>query len=383
MTLDLGPYKWAHQNVHAEFRGSQKPRIAGISGGSTSGMMAALLDTETVLSFQNTGREHPATYDFLEHLAEGLERPIVWLEYRPPKEKGGRPCESRFEIVDVERADKSGGPFEMLMEALNAFRATQKKGPIAPWWRSRICTTYMKTRTARAYVETLGWERWNELVGLRADEPDRVGKLRVGVPRRIGRSAPLYDNGITKEDVRMFWEKQSFRLELPSHLGNCTACFLKDQSDLSRALSDLSTDAPWWQEMEEKWPGWGGKNFAGYKVLRGEAASRRRIEDTLRRGVVPEKDADIPDPKRFRLVVIQERKRLAGDVLPFACECEGAQGLANMDEEEEDDYILSLPEADPARGLTSLSGKRSEPEEFPVREVSSLSDKYRELGRPS
>lgn len=57
--------------------------------------------------------------------------------------KGDRPCHSRFEVVTYQTADRSGAPFEMMMETLNAFRAINGKGPIAPWWKSRICTTYI------------------------------------------------------------------------------------------------------------------------------------------------------------------------------------------------------------------------------------------------
>jgi hypothetical protein len=63
---------------------SDRPSMAGISGGATSGMMAALLSVDTLMSFQNTGKEHAKTYEFLEALADAIGREIVWLEYRPP-----------------------------------------------------------------------------------------------------------------------------------------------------------------------------------------------------------------------------------------------------------------------------------------------------------
>lgn len=320
------------------------PAIAGISGGSTSGLMAALMNGG-LLSFQNTGRETERTLEFLGELADGIERPIMWLEFRPPPMKGDRPCKSRYEVVTFNNADRTGAPFEMLMETLNAFRATKGKGPIAPWWKSRICTTYMKTRTGRNYVTKQGWKPWNEFVGLRADEPDRVEKLRKGVPKYIGRYAPLFDAGITKADVDAFWEEQDFKLGQDPVMTNCTGCFLKDQADLSRCLAEPETDWEWWARMEEKWPGWGGKNFAGYRRLRSEAAARKRIEAALSRGEKPAGDADIPDAYRFKLVVIQEKKRLAGQTKPFSCGCEGSDTMALFDEEQEEEYILSLPEA--------------------------------------
>lgn len=306
--------------------------------------MAALSSSDVLLSFQNTGKEHARTYEFLSELEDALGRRIVWLEYRPPKTRGGAPAEMRFEIVSFETADRTGAPFEMLMEAINAFRHRIGKGPIAPWWRSRICTTYMKTRLARRYVEALGWKEHDEFVGLRADEPDRVERLRVGVPKRIGRFAPLSDAGFTVDDVASFWAQQSFQLNLPSHLGNCTGCFLKDQADLSRAL-DQNNDAVFWSNMQKKWPGFGGKNHAGYENLVGEAPARYSIERALKAGQEPENLYDLNE-RRFKLVVIQERKRLEKKTRTFSCSCEGSDALALMDDEEENTYIAELPSED-------------------------------------
>lgn len=308
-------------------------------------MMAALCDKKTRLCFQNTGREAERTYEFLGELSDGLGRSIEWLEFRPPKRRGGRPCESRVAIVTHGTADRSGAPFEMLMQALNDFRASKGKGPIAPWWRSRICTTYMKTRTARNRVHDLGWTKWDELVGLRLDEPNRVAKLRVGVPKYIGRFAPLSEAGIAKEDVDSFWDDQPFKLGLDPLLGNCVGCFLKDQADLSRALTHPDADPEWWIAMEARYKGWGGKNFAGYRRLLNEAPMRLRIESAIRNGDEPQNDG-VCDDHRFRLVVLQERKRVARLVTPFACGCEGSDAAALLDSEEEEQWILSLESED-------------------------------------
>lgn len=339
MALNLG--KWSG----VRFDGGDIPTIAGISGGETSGMMAALCDRNVVLCYQNTGKEDKRTLEFLGELAEATERDVTWLEFRPPPRLGDAPKHSRVDVVSFASADRSGGPFEMLMVTLNAYRAENGKGPIAPWWRSRICTTYMKTRTARNWVNRKGWTTWNEFVGLRADEPSRVERLRVGVPKKIGRFAPLNDAGITKQDVREFWDSQSFKLDLDPLMGNCTGCFLKDQADLSRALK-RSGDVDWWAKMEETYPGFGGKNFAGYRRLHSEADARERIEAGLRAGACPSNDADIPDPYRFKLVVIQERKRLAGQVKAFACGCEGSDAMALLEDEAEEKFILGLPSED-------------------------------------
>lgn len=320
-----------------------RPRVAGISGGRTSGLMAALLDEKALLCFQNTGKEHAETYVFLMKLEDALERRITWLEFRKPAKRGGRPCESRFEIVNFKTANRTGRPFEEMLETLAEFRATKNKGPIAPWWRSRVCTVYMKTRLQRAWTESMGFTSWDECVGLRADEPSRVAKLQVGVPRAIQRMAPLSDAGITKEDVNAFWRTQAFDLNIEPFEGNCTGCFLKDQSDLARAMAADPDDQRWWVAMEQTWPQFGGKNFYGYAALAAEAPVRLQIEQALRDRAVPENDGSLT-PERFRLVVIQERKRLAGELAAFSCNCEGADAMAELDEDQEADFIANLPE---------------------------------------
>lgn len=136
-------------------------------------------------------------------------------------------------------------------------------------------------------------------------------------------------------------ERQTFKLGIDPIMGNCTGCFLKDQSDLSRALQDAETDADWWIWMENRWPGWGGKNFASYAQLRSEGPLRLKIEADLRESKIPVNDGLLSD-RRFKLVVIQERKRLAGQVVPFACGCEGSEAAASLDTEEEEAWLLSL-----------------------------------------
>ena len=90
---------WRVKTVRDRFKAGNVPAFSGISGGRTSGMMAALHDAKVVLTFQNTGREHPKTYEFLDRLDHALGRRLVLLEFRPPKVRGARPREFEFEVV--------------------------------------------------------------------------------------------------------------------------------------------------------------------------------------------------------------------------------------------------------------------------------------------
>lgn len=316
----LNLYQWTTIASTGPFR-YNCDSVAGISGGRTSAMMAALLDPRVILTFQNTGREINRTLDYLNELDLALGKRIVWLEFRPPIRKGAPPREFTFAIVDYKTADRSGGPFEAFMQALADYRATKGLPPVTPWARQRLCTSYMKQKVQEHYVDSLGLDPLDSYVGLRADEPGRVHRMVARNTQSVTFRTPLYTAGITKADVMEFWSKQAFDLNLPEHLGNCVGCFLKDQADLSRAMSHPEADAPWWIAMENRYKDFGGRNFAGYAQLTREGPVRMQIESALRRGDEPANDGTL-HPKRFRLVVLQERRRIADGPTPFSCSCE-------------------------------------------------------------
>lgn len=314
------------------------PAFAGISGGRTSAMMAALLDPRVKLCFENTGREHSKTLEFLLRLADGLKREIVWLEFRPPKVKGAPPRDFGFEVVTYETATKrSGALFEALLQALADYRATKDLGPVVPWPRSRICTAYLKHRVQAAYQRDVHGvdvdDTHEEYVGLRADEPDRIARLVSKATQARTYCTPLGDAGITKMDVNRFWSRQSFDLELDhDRQGNCGACFLKDHADVSRVLGEPETDAAWWIDLQRRYPGFGGKNFPGYAQLLKERPVRLAIELALADGRDPFSVNDgTLTPRRFKLVVKNERQYMAGERAAFSCACEGSITLADAD----------------------------------------------------
>lgn len=324
MSSSLRLAQWARIQGEGPFADPGEPSFAGISGGRTSAMMAALLPTSTVLTFQNTGREHPATYDFLQRLEDALDRPIVWLEMRPPTTHGAPPRDFGFAIVTPSTASKRGEPFESFMECIAAYRAHEKgEGPIAPWARQRLCTTYTKLRVQNAYVRSMGVECHTRFVGMRFDEPARVESLRRAETRQITNRAPLADARIVKRDVLSFWSWQPFDLECDEYQGNCTGCFLKDEADLARAMGDPDSDAGWWMAMEKKYPGFGGRRFRGYASLANELPTRLMLEDDIRSGRLIRDDGRL-ESNRFRLVMLQERRRVAHGSSGVACACEAS-----------------------------------------------------------
>ena len=327
-TLRLG--RWAALAA----RGAFSPRrlaYAGIFGGRTSGMMAALLDPTVRLHFENTGREHPRTLDFLHELDQALGGRIVWLEFRKPWERGAPPRRFEFAVVSYKTAARKGEPFAEFMEALAEYRATKGEPPISPWARQRLCTAYMKHKVLLHYVRSLGLDDLDLCVGLRADEKDRVRALKRADQRNVVFRTPLDDAGIDKAQVMEFWAAQPFDLGIRENQGNCTGCFLKDQGDLARVLMEPETDRAFWFYLEDTYPDFGGRRFPGYRQLATEGPVRLGIEAALRAGREPA-NAGTQTAARFRLLVLQERKRLKEPAPGFSCACE-----ASFDQSEDPD----------------------------------------------
>ena len=219
------------------------PFVVSFSGGRTSGyMLRKILDAYGgtlpkggVVAFGNTGREHAATYDFINAIEKNWACPIVWLEYRASAEK--------FAVVNYETANRDGKHFGDLI--------TKRKflpNPIA-----RFCTSELKVIPIRRYMESIGYSEFATAIGLRHDEPRRVAKVKADLERDI--QAPLFDAGADEETVLEYWRKNHFDLQLPNNdkaFGNCDLCFLKSQSRIERVIEESPDTAQWWIDQENK-----------------------------------------------------------------------------------------------------------------------------------
>jgi 3'-phosphoadenosine 5'-phosphosulfate sulfotransferase (PAPS reductase)/FAD synthetase len=211
------------------------------SGGRTSAYMLhrileanGSLPERVVVAFCNTGREMPQTLDFVQEVGSRWGVPIVWLEYRPEA--------PLFEVVSHNSASRNGEPFEALI----------RKRKFLPNQDARFCTQEMKVRVAKHYLRSLGWERWTNAVGIRADEAHRAAEPPKD---RWVNWRPLVDAGISKRDVSAFWAAQPFDLRLPNvrgkcWLGNCDGCFLKSEANIAALAREYPERAAWWERME-------------------------------------------------------------------------------------------------------------------------------------
>jgi 3'-phosphoadenosine 5'-phosphosulfate sulfotransferase (PAPS reductase)/FAD synthetase len=227
----MSPYLLPDGNVQIAF-----------SGGRTSAyMLRQIIDANgglperAMVCFQNTGREMPETLDFVQEVGERWNVPIVWLEYRPEA--------PRFAVVSHNSAARDGEPFEALIRKRNYL----------PNRVARFCTAEMKVHASTRYARSLGWDRWTNAVGIRADEQRR---LRAASPReRFTLWHPLAVAGVARRDVAAFWDRQPFDLRLAGRdgktlLGNCDGCFLKSEANLAALVRDYPERAAWWERME-------------------------------------------------------------------------------------------------------------------------------------
>lgn len=229
------------------------PAVISFSGGRTSAYMlrrvldahGGVLPDDVLVCFANTGREMPATLDFVRDCGAAWNVPIHWLEYRRDASTGRVSAEE----VSHNSASRNGEPFLQM-----AYGKKMLPNPVM-----RFCTTELKIRTiwrfciARAGPQAV----WTQVVGLRADEPRRVERMKSPERRRkAGKESrdvvmPLAEAGITKADVMAFWQRQPFDLGLKGAWeGNCDGCFLKRQSAIARMFQDYPDRMAWWPEVE-------------------------------------------------------------------------------------------------------------------------------------
>ncbi|MFZ2306820.1 MAG: Nin-like protein [Rhodoferax sp.] len=227
------------------------PTCLSFSGGRTSAYMLFLvLANNTVediarwliVLFENTGKEDEATLRFVRDCSTRWGVLVIWLEYR---------LGSEFEIVNFETASRNGEPFDAVI---------QQRGYILPNVRSAYCSSELKVRTGHRYLRSIGWTEWDTLMGIRADECVRVSKFRKNTsPETPAEEVhmPLAMAGITKWDVKAFWEAQPFDLDLvnvngETPEGNCDLCFKKKGARVMSLVRQKPVRAVWWAKQEKR-----------------------------------------------------------------------------------------------------------------------------------
>ncbi len=215
------------------------PAVISFSGGRTSAyMLRRILDEglrpDVHVVFADTGQERPETYDFVRACGQHWDVPIAWVE-RP-------------------------GQFTQLITDRSYL----------PNPTMRFCTQELKIRPMRNWMLAKGFEHWTNVVGIRADEPRRVAKMKAAAEVRSERwdiDLPLADAGVTEADVMAFWKVQPFDLQLRSAEGNCDLCFLKGYSKIVNIVRDRPDLAEWWAQQEERIGGTFRNDRPSYRAM--------------------------------------------------------------------------------------------------------------------
>lgn len=230
------------------------PTCLSFSGGRTSAYMlhevlrhnkGEDLERWLVVCFANTGKEEEATLRFVRECGQRWGVLIAWIEYRDD--------DAGFAVVDFKTAARQGEPFEALI----------RKRAYLPNPVTRFCTSELKIRPMHKWLRARGWSTEENpvdmMIGLRADEPSRVAKIRArgatSESRHSWMAMPLADAGVTVGDVQAFWDAQPFNLELPTYkgrtlAGNCDLCFLKPAGQVQSLIAEKPQRAVWWAKME-------------------------------------------------------------------------------------------------------------------------------------
>jgi 3'-phosphoadenosine 5'-phosphosulfate sulfotransferase (PAPS reductase)/FAD synthetase len=259
------------------------PALISFSGGRTSGfMLRKILDRglqpDVHVVYSNTGKEDNRTLDFVHAVDVGWHAHVRWIEYRRRHLPVYKSAEAaavaarirerfglRFE-APLRAGEKEAGFVEV--DYRTAARTTDTPSERHPFMNllgcsgmpnpsMRLCTTELKVRIMKRFMLSLGYDHWVNVVGLRADEPERVRKLSVAPPERWENVMPLAAAGIVEKDVHAFWKSQPFDLALPidpvlgTYEGNCDLCMLKGDPKKVRILRERPEVGAWWAAVEE------------------------------------------------------------------------------------------------------------------------------------
>ncbi len=242
------------------------PACISFSGGRTSAYMlwriiqahGGRLPPDVVVAFANTGKEKEQTLKFVLDCSMQWGVTIVWLEYLSRAADG-------FRITSYMNAERKGEPFDRLIEQ-------KQRLPNAV---ERACTEELKVKTIQRYLNSIGLQDPDMVVGVRYDEQRRVPKLRAN-----GRLLPLVEARVAKRDVHAFWRAAPFDLDLPyedGH-GNCDLCFLKGGGIVMQRIFEEPPRAVWWAAKEEMTGGRFCKDRPNYATMKRAADAQLSLE---------------------------------------------------------------------------------------------------------
>lgn len=198
-------------------------KVVSFSGGRTSAYLCKLMidkfGVENVdFIFMDTGAEHPKTYEFIKKVNNEFGLNLIYLrgDFNQPLGRG-----VDYKVVNVDDIKPDLKPFSEMMTKYGV-----------PYIGGMFCTDRMKLTPFKKYCnDTYGKGNYETWLGIRADEPRRLGEKKG-----IRYLAEISD--FEKQDVLDFWKDMDFDLDIPEQLGNCVFCPKKSNLKLAAAQRD-------------------------------------------------------------------------------------------------------------------------------------------------
>lgn len=247
--------------------------VTSISGGKTSSMMAVEFPTDHyVFAVVLTDQIEAAPKD------KGLLREI---QNRLPNFKASRELDQTLKnVLELEqligkRIDwvSADFTFDELIFQTTYYPSFRSGNPMLPNQRARFCTVQLKLMPIFWHCFLNYYEKDNPVlmnIGFRYDEPQRVegwtcdndkfkfpfacsisGKKQWQYNQIEWRVShfPMYETGITSEDVKDYWNRKNW--VFPS-ISNCDFCFHHRPIQQQIQAKMYPERAEWWLDIESK-----------------------------------------------------------------------------------------------------------------------------------
>jgi hypothetical protein len=209
------------------------------SGGRTSAYMTKMLldnfsdQYNFIVTFANTGREHPKTLEFVHNCDIHFGFNTVWLE---AVVHHGERTACTHKIVSYETACRDGAVFEEIIKKYGV-----------PNLVFQPCNREMKLNAMRSYRKSIGADDAITAIGIRMDESRRINAKAA----QMQIAYPLVDIWPTdKQDVLDWWEDQAFDLGIEEFEGNCQGCFKKSDAKQFKQIAKDRSIFDWTDRME-------------------------------------------------------------------------------------------------------------------------------------
>lgn len=210
--------------------------LVSFSGGLTSAYMSWWLkenkskEYDLVFVYANTGQEHESTLKFINQCDLYFGLNLIWIEAVVSQEKG---VGTTYKIATYESCSKNGEPFEDVIKVYGIPNVDYKH-----------CNRELKIQPINSFMRDNGI--FYRSIGIREDEFSRatestkkkfpymnVNEILEYRFKNEGIYYPLIkDRHTTKDEVKFWWSKMPFTLDIEEHYGNCVTCWKKSDRKL-------------------------------------------------------------------------------------------------------------------------------------------------------